>query len=82
MLKFSSKILAESTFLKQTESFSLMGMFKSRDGIWMKIGQTGTQLSVMMIDIENSSSAVVLVNCLNKYSVSLARELLLRAFEE
>ncbi len=48
----------------------------------MKIGQTGTQLSVMMIDTESSSSAVVLVNCLNKYSVCLARELLLRALEE
>ncbi len=82
MLKFSSKILAESTFLKRAEPFSLMGMFKRQDGIWMKIGQTGTQLSVMMIDTESSSSAVVLVNCLNKYSVSLTRELLLRVFEE
>lgn len=82
MLKFSNKLFMEPVFQERPESFSLMGMVREKEGLWLKVGQTGTQLSIMVIDINNSASAVVLINCLSKHCISLANELIQEAIKE
>ena len=76
LLKFSSKIVDDPYLQERPDCIKSLGMIRRERNIWFKVGQTGTHFSVMAIDFDNKTSSVVLMNCLARYGVPLAFELL------